>query len=399
MYRLLHALTARSSVADLLLAWEDLREDLLEETLTIQAIPAPTFAEQERAAYVERRFQALGLADVVQDDLGNVYGRTPGDNPSAPALLISAHLDTVFPAETDLTARREETRIYGPGVGDNSLGLAAMIALAEQISRRRLVPPVDIRWVATVREEGLGNLDGMRRACDRLGGQIGLAIVLEGMGLGRVYHAGLGVRRLRVVVKGPGGHSWLHNGRPSAIHHLLRMGAALVEEIQPPSEPRSTFNIGLISGGVSINTRAPEASLSVDLRSVDGEALAGLEESVRSVIRRYATPSLEISTEVIGDRPSAALPVNHPLVQAAIAALDYAGFHAPLLEIGSTDANILLANGIPTVCIGITTGGDAHTIREHIETTHLAAGMRQLTLLALLAAEHIEAWSDRDQNI
>jgi acetylornithine deacetylase/succinyl-diaminopimelate desuccinylase-like protein len=273
------------------------------------------------------------------------------------------------------------------------MGLAAMLALAEQIGARGISLPVDVWWVATVGEEGLGDLRGIRRACERLGDQIGVAIILEGLGFGRVYHIGLGVRRLRVTVRGPGGHSWGHAGRPSAIHHLLRMGAALVDETEVPDEPRTVLNVGLISGGTSINTIAAEASFAIDMRSVDADSLVGLESQVMEIVGRFSdSPDLEVMTEVVGDRPSAMLSAGHPLVQAAQGALHYVGHDAPSLEIGSTDANITLARGIPSVCVGVTKGGNPHALNEYIEIAPLVMGMRQLTLLALLAVENMDDW-------
>jgi tripeptide aminopeptidase len=400
MLELIQALAARPAENALLTAWPTLQAGVLAEALTIQAIPAPTVNEHARARYVEARFKEIGLEDVALDDVGNVYGRTEGSGSGGPALMISAHLDTVFPADTDLGTHRdaEGGHIYGPGLGDNSLGLAAMLAMAGQLAGRGIIPAADIWWVATVGEEGLGDLRGMRRAFERLGSRTGAALILEGIGLGRIYHAGLGVRRLRVTARGPGGHSWLNADRPSAIHHLLKLGAALVDEITPSEKPRSAFNIGLIGGGTSINTRAPEASLSMDLRSEEAAALAALESQVAAIVGRFAgADGLEVQTEVIGDRPSATLPVEHPLVRAAQAILHHLE-HKPIhTEIGSTDANIPLASGVPAVCIGVTTGGNAHTAREFIDTGPLATGMCQLTLLALLAVERIEAWSRWDR--
>jgi acetylornithine deacetylase/succinyl-diaminopimelate desuccinylase-like protein len=269
-----------------------------------------------------------------------------------------------------------------------------MVQLAEQITQRGMTPATDIWWVATVGEEGLGDLRGIRHACDHLGDRLGLAVILEGIGLGRIYHAGMGVRRFKVTVKGPGGHSWLHADRPSAIHHLMRLGAAIVEQVQPPKRPRSSLNIGLITGGTSINTLAPEAAFSIDLRSVDAQALMNMESAVKSLIGRFdGVPDLRIDTEVVGDRPSASLPASHPLVRAAEAVLRYVNAGPGTREIGSTDANIPLARGIPSVCIGITTGGGAHTVEEFIDTGPVATGMCQLTLLALLAARNVVEWS------
>ncbi len=396
MRNLIRALAVRRDVARVLAAC-DHQQDLLRDALALQAIPAPSFSETARAQAMRARFAALGLADVAEDEVGNVYARTPGRAAERlPALLVSAHLDTVFPAETDLTPRVDEQagRITAPGLGDNSLGLAALIHAAQALGQAGLLPPTDIWWVATVGEEGLGDLRGMRHVCQWLGERLGLGIVLEGIGLGRVYHAGLGVRRLRVTVRGPGGHSWLHAERPSAIHHLLRLGAALVEEIHLPPERQATLNIGLIEGGTSVNTRAAHASLSLDLRAVEATLLERLEADVRAVIARFeAAPDLSVSTELVGDRPSAAIPADHPLVQAARAVLDFLDYTPSQPEIGSTDANALLAAGIPAVCIGLTTGGNAHTVEEYIDIAPLATGMRQLLLLILLAADHIGAWS------
>jgi acetylornithine deacetylase/succinyl-diaminopimelate desuccinylase-like protein len=396
MQNLIREMAVRPPVIRLLNAWNTLAEELLNEALAIQAIPAPTFEEHVRAEYVRSRMNELGMQDIEQDEVGNVYARTPGSDPARPAVLVSAHLDTIFPAGSDLTTYHDQEggKIYGPGLGDNSLGVTALIALAGQLRLYGIVPLADIWWVATVCEEGLGDLQGMRHAFMRLKERCGIAIILEGIGLGRIYNAGLGVRRLRIMVKGPGGHSWLHAERPSAIHHLLRLGSALVDEIRPPTDPRSSFNIGLIEGGTSINTRAPEASLSIDLRSVSAAVLATLETRINDITARFSRmPGLEVTTQVIGSRPSAALSPAHPLVRASQAILEHVGYPTPALETGSTDANIPLAGGMPAVCIGLTTGGNAHSTGEFIDTAPLPVGMRQLTLLTLLAAEHSVEWS------
>lgn len=395
MKKQIERLASEPAVASLLGYWEAHREDVVKQALEIQAIPAPTFEEQARGEAVAKLFADAGLADVEQDKVGNVYGRTVGADASKPALLVSAHLDTVFPRSTDLTTRYEaDGRIYGAGLGDNSLGVAALLGLMQAMQAQNITPPADIWWVATVGEEGLGDLRGIRRAVEKLDGKIGLSIILEGIGLGWIYNAGLGVRRLRVTVTGPGGHSWLHPAPPSAIHQLLLLGAALVEEVNPPDVPRSSFNIGLIDGGTSINTRAPKASLSIDMRSVDRNTLQAIETRVRDVVRRFTSSLLEINIDVIGDRPSARLSTQHPLVVAAQSALNAAGAPQANLSIGSTDANIPLSKGIPSVCVGISTGGNPHTVSEYIETTPITVGMKQLTLLTLLAARNTETWCE-----
>lgn len=396
MLERIEALDQDPLTARLMRSWAADQADVIDEALAIQAIPAPTFEEAARAGFVEQRLAALGLEDVGRDEVGNVYARKPGADAARPAALVSAHLDTVFPADTDLTIRREPAKgqIYGPGLGDNSLGLAALLALARRVQDSGWEPPSDIWWVATVGEEGLGDLRGMRQVTRRLAGRVGLGIVLEGIGLGWVYHSGLGVRRLRITISGPGGHSWLHPAPPSAIHHLMRIGAALVERIAPPAEPLSSFNIGLIEGGTSINTRAPSASMSIDLRSVDPETLNRLDDAVRTEVRRLGGgPDLAVEVEVIGNRPSAELAADHPLVMAAQAVLRALDI-SPTLSTGSTDANLLLATGIPTVCVGITNGGSSHTLEEYITLEPVAKGMQQITMLTLLAATHSLSWSE-----
>ncbi|MBN1430256.1 MAG: M20/M25/M40 family metallo-hydrolase [Anaerolineae bacterium] len=397
LQRLIEEQASRSKTAILLDKWLTLIDDITSDAIAIQSIPAPTFEEQARADAIRKQFEVVGLHDVHQDEVGNVVGRTPGTDANLPALLISAHLDTVFPIDTDLSTHYDATarHITGPGLGDNSLGLAALLGLARQITLHQIVPGCDVWWVATVGEEGLGDLRGMRHICLSQQGKIGLGLVIEGLGLGRVYHAGLGVRRLRVETIGPGGHSWLHSDRPSAIHHLIELGAALIDLFSPPAHPHAIFNIGLISGGTSINTRAPQASLSIDLRAIDNRILTGMESKIIDVIHAMPCPAgLRVSVDLIGNRPSATLQSTHPLVQTAQGVLDYVHWGPSMLDTGSTDANIPLAMGIPSVCIGITTGANAHTIKEYIDIAPIAAGMQQLTLLTLLAAEHMRDWQN-----
>ena len=188
---------------------------VLDMACDIQQIPAPTFAEGARAAFVRERFAAEGLAEVEQDEIGNVFGRRPGQSAASAPVLVTAHLDTVFPAGTPLTLVRQPGRIAGPGIGDNSLGVAGLFGLLWALGGEGL--PGDLYLAANVGEEGLGDLRGMRRVCDRLGARVRATIVLEGMALGHIYHAGLAVRRYRLTVRTEGGHSWLHFGRPSAI--------------------------------------------------------------------------------------------------------------------------------------------------------------------------------------
>lgn len=399
MYRQIKQVAAQADVRHLLEVWPSRLDEFINNVLTIQAIPAPTFQEEQRASFVMDRFRAIDLVDVFRDELHNVYGRTPALNASgnsAPAVLVSAHMDTVFPTETDLTiSKNGNNRIFGPGVGDNSLGVAAMLALAEQIQERKLNLKHDIWWVATVCEEGLGDLKGIRQACTTLGDSIGVAIILEGIGLGRVYNAGLGAQRFQIDAKGPGGHSWLHASRPNAIHDLMKLGHAILTEIQVPAHPRSALNIGLVSGGTSINTRAAEAFMSIDMRSTDHQVLEQMADSLNAVVARHAQSSdVQLSIKLVGNRPSATLSLSHPLVQATRNVLSFVGSASSQPEMGSTDANIPLASGIPSVCIGITTGGNAHSKDEYINVAPIPLGMRQLSLLTVLASQYADVWQE-----
>ncbi len=371
------------------------QESLVERAVAVQQIPAPTGQEGARAAWVEAAFRELGLERVERDALLNVYARVPGRRPG-PGLLVSAHMDTVFPPGTDLALRREpeRDRLSGPGIGDNSVGVAGLVTLAESLVRLP-TPPVDVWLVANSNEEGLGDLKGMRAAVDRLHGRapgLGAAIVLEGMGLGRVVHRGLGVRRYRIAVQAPGGHSWGDFGVASAVHALVAL-AAEIAHLQVPRKPRTSFNIGRIQGGRSVNTIADHAELELDLRSEAPETLAWLDEQVRRMVERHRSEHRRLHTQVtvhmvqIGHRPAGGIPEDHPLVQAASAVLARLRVRERRdFRISSTDANVPLSRGIPAVCIGLTEGGDAHRLSEWIALGPLVQGMRQLLCLTWWAA-------------
>jgi len=365
---------------------------LLELAIAIQQIAAPTFAEGQRAAWVTQRLAALGLCDVASDELSNVYARLPGRNALAPALLISAHTDTVFPADTDLSLQIDQPhkRVAGPGIGDNSLGVAALLQLAELFTKTG--SPVDIWFVANTGEEGLGDLRGMRAVFDRLADRVGACVVLEGMGLGRIVHMGLGSRRYRVAVTAPGGHSWSAFGSPSAVHLLVQIAEKLTR-LDVPSHPRTTFNIGRIGGGTSINTIAESAWLELDLRSEEASALQHTIEQVTNIVRRFQTPAMkrqgvQVAMEGIGNRPTGSIPANHPLVVAAERSLIAAGIPVEAGErMSSTDANVPLSLGIPAVCLGVTRGANAHRVDEWISTAELGQGMQHLAMVSMWAAK------------
>jgi tripeptide aminopeptidase len=359
-------------------------QSIVDQAIAIQQIAAPTFDEGARASYVETQFKNLGLKSVSTDEMSNVFGLLPGEN-ADPGLMISAHTDTVFPKDTDLTIRREGNLIYGPGLGDNSMGVSAMMGLIEAMKRAQIKPPCDLWFAATSREEGLGDLGGMRAAYTHLKPHIKAVINLEGAVLGHVYHVGIAVKRLKIRATADGGHSWGHFGRASALHGIVDLGARITA-IEPPSDPRTTYNIGMIHGGQSINSIAACADMWLDMRSEAQDALNDLETEVRDHIAAVAQDDLHFEIEVVGNRPAGAISADHPLVQTALAAMAQVGVPG-VLRNGSTDCNVPLADGCPAVTVGITHGGNTHRLDEFIETSPVATGIKQMLLLVLAAGQ------------
>lgn len=354
---------------------EALTDRIIQRAIDIQQIPAPTFEEQQRAAYVMEAFREEGLEQVSMDTLGNVFGLLSGEQ-AEPMVVVSAHTDTVFPAETDLKVTRRENQVFGPGIGDNSLGVAGLFGLLWMLREQKTQLPGDLWLVANVGEEGLGDLVGMKAVVDRFGDAPLGYIILEGLAFGRLYHRGLGVRRYRISVKTEGGHSWVDYGSPSAIHELTLLASEILS-LRIPYRRRTSINIGKISGGVSINTIAPYAELELDLRSESGRILQTLSRKVEDIVRFAQRPGVTIGIEVIGDRAFGEIPEDHPLVQVGVEAIARQGVAADLL-IGSTDANVPLSRGIPAICIGIGNGGAAHTTGEYMFTQQIPMGMNQL---------------------
>ena len=383
---------------------------ILDLAVAIQQIPAPTFQEAERAEFVRARFALEGLQGVETDATGNVYACIGSGSLSAPEkrqpLIVSAHLDTVFRLDIDLTVRRDRESIQAPGIGDNSLGVAGLFGLVWALRERKLSLPGDLWLVANVCEEGLGNLRGMQAVVDhfenrpersarrsdpsragtgttppRAGtGTTPLAyIILEGMSLGQVYTRGLGVRRYRLIIQTAGGHSWHDYGQPSAIHELTALSNRLTT-LKLPRQPRTTLNVGIISGGSSINSIASEAMLELDLRSENSATLEELAGQVDEIVGSAHNPGVLVKLETIGKRPVGELPPEHRLGKLAQNCLQEVGVE-PRLNIGSTDANLPLSLGLPAITIGLTTGGRGHTVHEFIRIPPLEKGMEQLVKL------------------
>jgi tripeptide aminopeptidase len=365
--------------------------DVLELTALISAVPSPTGEETAKSLLVERLLATAGLA-AERDAIGDVVGVIPGQSgsqPGTPRLLIAAHIDTVFPIATPLEVKRSADRLSGPGVGDNSVAVAAAIKLADLLRIAGEVPAVDVLLTGNVGEEGLGNLRGIREVLASRS-DIGAVVALEGHNLGRVTHVAVGSRRFRITVKGPGGHSWGDFGRPNAIHGLSRLIAEL-DAIPLPRSPKTTLNVGMISGGVSVNTIAPEASCLLDLRSIDESALRRLSDRVTRLVERSSRGDAVVYTaDSIGERPAGVVSADSPIVRIAAGTLSALGLE-PSFDASSTDANVAIAAGIPAVCIGLTTGGNVHRTDEFIDLEPVSNGVAQLALLTLALAESLSA--------
>ena len=357
----------------------DIVNRIIERAVQIQQVPAPTFDEWKRGELVRELFAKENLQNVSMDEVGNVYGRWTIDNgplKGGKPLIVSAHLDTVFPLDTDLRVTREPGMIHAPGLGDNSLGVAALFGLLWMLRDRNIQPAGDVWFVANVCEEGLGDLRGMKAVVEHFGGDVQAYLVLEGLAFGHVYHRAVGVKRYRITARTTGGHSWSDYGKPSAIHELAKLVVQLTSLVLPTS-PRTTMNVGKISGGTSVNVIASEASLDLDLRSEGQESLMELIEAVERLIDKASRPGVSMEATVIGQRPAGQISSHHPLVKLAEECLRLQGTN-PIHTSGSTDANVPLSKGYPAIVLGVSTGGSAHTIHEFIHTEPIAKGMEQL---------------------
>ena len=377
----------------------------LEEQKRVVEIPSPPFGEGKRAQYYLDRMRDLGLADACIDAEGNVVGLRKGVGPRQgadrkPKLVVSAHLDTVFAAGTDVAVKEKDGVLYAPGIGDDGRGLAVLLALLRALNAATLATVGDILFVGTVGEEGLGDLRGVK-ALFRDHADIDGFISIDKMGVHRIVNQASGSRRLRITFKGPGGHSFNDFGQPSAIHAMGR-AIAKIADIRTPAESRTTFSVGIAEGGQSINAIASRASMLVDMRSSQRDAMLELEQVVLGLIesavadenRRWGSDKMSFERESIGDRPAGLTPENAIIIQAArrvVAAVcggaGRAGGIDAQLVVSSTDANIAMSRGIPAVTIGGGgDGGEAHTTGEWYKPTESHLGPQSALLLVLALA-------------
>lgn len=359
---------------------------VIAETVRIAEIPAPTFRERTRARYVHGRLAAIGgWSHLEVDGLSNVVAVRKGEAGRA-RLLLCAHLDTVFPDAATPVVRSRGT-LTGRGVGDNSLGVAAMLGVAEAMRAAGVRGAGDIIFAANVGEEGRGDLRGARRLVKDYARDFDAMIAIEGHALDRVQTQAVASLRYEVSVETEGGHSWGAYGRKNAIALLARAIVALEPLMPDPrATPKTTMNVGVVRGGRSVNTIAPDAAFELDIRSVEPAHVDALLREARLAMRRAVGDEAEVRFKRIGMRPGGSVPDDSALVQAVLGARTGLGLPAPEFYAGSTDANAALGAGFPTTCIGVTTGGEAHTPREWISTAPIKQGVPYLGRAIVAAA-------------
>ncbi|HZS04095.1 MAG TPA: M20/M25/M40 family metallo-hydrolase [Blastocatellia bacterium] len=371
-------------------------ERFTSELIRICEIPAPPFKEQERARYFAGRFAELGLSDVHTDSEGNVIGFYRGEADS-PLLVVSAHLDTVFPEGTDVRVGRAGPRYCAPGIADNVAGLAGLIGMIQALNAGQLRTRGTIAFAATVGEEGEGNLRGVRHLFSegKVAHRVSAFISFDGPGIDFITHQALGSRRYRVTLEGPGGHSWGDFGVVNPVHALGRVVAKLAE-YRAPIEPRTTYNVGRIEGGESVNVIPERARMDVDLRSTSEAELTKLEEFLlkavnqaiaeENTIRAASGRRLKSDVQLIGHRPSGETPQNAMLVRLAAEASRAVGI-TPILNRASTDANIPISLGVQAITIGVGgLSGDSHRLSEWYDPAGREVGYKRALLLLLAMA-------------
>ena len=386
-------LFARADVVAAVDALKAREAAILDDQIRISEIPAPPFKEAVRAEAIRQRFAAAGLSDVRLDAIGNVLGVRRG-KAARPHVVISAHLDTVFPEGTDVKVTRTGSILKGPGIGDDARGLAVLVAIAHALGKSSIQTAGTVTFAATVGEEGLGDIRGARHLIDtELAGTIDAFVSIDGVGLD-ITNVGVGSRRYKVTFTGPGGHSYGAFGTANPIHALGRAVAA-VSDLTVPASPRTTFNVGRIGGGTSVNSIPFDAWFEVDLRSSDAAALAAVDARFKALVdhavaaenARWNRPGQVSATlTVVGDRPAGSTAEGTALVRAARSATQAVGERASLHD-GSTDANAAMQHGIPAITIdGGGSGSGAHALDERFDSIGSWKGTVRAFLLTLLLA-------------
>ena len=376
---------------------EDIKADdarTLEEQKRITEIPAPPYKEKVRAEYYLKRFGELGFKDAAIDREGNVIALRKGSGGGRPKLVVSAHLDTVFPEGTDVTVKENDGKILAPGIGDDSRGLAALLSLIQALNTNGIATVGDLMFVGTVGEEELGNLRGVK-ALFRDHTDIDGFISIDGLGISRVVNQATGSHRFEMIFKGPGGHSFQEFGLPSAIHAMGR-AIAKISDLQTPSDPKTTFTVGTVGGGTSVNAIAGEARMAVDMRSNSTDELLKLEARLLDLVKvavteenaRWKSDKLSVEIKMIGDRPAGIVALDSPIVQAAQRAVATITRGPRVTFAGSsTDSNMAMSLGIPAVTIGGGgEGGNWHSRNEWYKPTDAWFGPQNALLTVLVLA-------------
>ena len=364
----------------------------IDDQVRLCEVEAPPFKEAKRAALYAQMFKETGLTNVRIDKEGNVLGEKRGTS-SRPHLVFSAHLDTVFPEGTNVTVKREGTLLRAPGIGDDCRGLAVVLAVARAMVKHSIQTPGTITFVGTVGEEGLGDLRGVKYLFrEGMKGQVDRFVSIDGTGLG-ITHIAVGSLRYRVTFKGPGGHSYGTFGLVNPIHALGR-AMARVADFDVPREPKTTFNVGRIGGGTSVNAIPFEAWAEVDMRSADKAALQSLDAKFHKAMddavvdenTRWGSRQLAVDKALVGDRPAGRTPGDSAIVITAVSVTKALGFPVTLDE-GSTDSNIPMSLGIPAITVdGGGRGTGAHALDEAFDSTNSWQGTQRALLLAVALA-------------
>jgi tripeptide aminopeptidase len=374
-------------------------ENSFAEQKRITEIPAPPYKEKVRAEYYLKRFQELGFKDAAIDTEGNVIAVRKGSGGGRPKLVVSAHLDTVFPEGTDVAVKEKDGVTLAPGIGDDSRGLAALLSLIKSINANEIATVGDVMFVGTVGEEELGNLRGVK-ALFRDHADIDGFISIDGLGITRVVNQATGSHRYEMTFKGPGGHSFQEFGLPSAIHAMGR-AIAKISDLQTPSDPKTTFTVGTVSGGTSVNAIAAEAKMAVDMRSDSTEELLKLEARLLDLVKqavveenaRWKSDKLVVEIKLIGDRPAGIVAMDSPIVQATQRTVSTITRGPRVTFAGSsTDSNLAMSLGIPAVTIGGGgEGGNWHSRNEWYRPVNAYYGPQNalLTILVLTGLEGV----------
>jgi len=366
----------------------------IDEEARLCEIAAPPFHENARAAELQRLFVKLGLQNVRTDKAGNVLGTRAGRS-EHPHVVISAHLDTVFPEGTNVKVTREGTVLKGPGIGDDCRGLAILLAIIQALDEAKVRTSGTITFVADVGEEGLGDLRGTKNLfAESMQGEIDKFVSIDGTGFG-IVTVGVGSNRYRVTFTGPGGHSYGAFGVANPVHALGR-AIAKISDFEVPSDPKTTFNVGRVGGGTSVNAIASEAWMEVDLRSSDVASLKALDRKFQAAVRAAADEEnrhwnnhgkISLSVELVGARPAGQTPVNSPIVKTALAVSRALNIEGELRE-SSTDANIPMNLNIPAITIGGGgRGAGSHSLEETFDTKDSWLGTERAVLLAIALAQ------------